>query len=42
MEYKFTIPRIPGMNEYTDANRAHYGKGGRMTLRELFKDLETG
>ena len=30
MEYKFTIPRIPGMNEYTDANRAHYGKGGRM------------
>ena len=30
MEYKFTIPRIPGMNEYTDANRAHYRKGGRM------------
>lgn len=42
MEYKFAIPRITGMNEYTDANRAHYRKGGRMKKKyedEIIKHI---
>ena len=31
MEYKFTIPgRLPGLNEYTAANRTDPYKGGKM------------